>query len=87
MVFISGQPYQEKCNRRSFVPGKCIIHYKFPHKTQFYVILLKSIKNADSYHFIVKKQVKILVYGQNIRKGGTTLKTFAVLEIIRMIEV
>lgn len=44
-----------------FVPRKCIVHSEFSHKPQIYAIILKSIKNAGSYFFIVKKQDKILV--------------------------
>lgn len=57
-----------------FVPGKYIVNSKFPHKTQIYAIILKSIKNAYSYFFIVKKQDKILVCDKNTRKGEADMK-------------
>lgn len=47
-----------------FVLRKCIVHSEFLHKTPIYAIILKSIKNDDSYFFIVKKKDKILVCGK-----------------------
>lgn len=70
-----------KCNshavlvRSCSVPRKSIVHSEFPHKTQIYATILKSIKNADFYFFIDIKQYKILVCGKKYtRKGETTLK-------------
>lgn len=75
-----------KCNSHTilvkscFVPRKCIVPSEFLHKTRIYAIILKSIKNAYFYFFIVKKQDKILVCGKKHKERRSGYEESIVLK-------